>query len=304
MASKRVVSRVTSMSESGGDESSVRVHATAKTKTRTRKRRRVIGRYNRLMEQSVEEIVGTSDDRAVRMAFDERNLGWFHVMLMLSAAYAAITLIVAMARGHWMHALDPLANLSFAIVLLCAISDRFSHTRISRFVLAHLSGVIVAAMALQSVFGFAIAPHNQNVAIPWTTSFPWFMTGFRMAAVELTLLHGSLAAIAIINALLLPKDTGGMIAAAIVMNLSPFGFGLIASRRRRREILKVWRERRRHAGEVVRMRDELQYAREIQLSMLPEAPPKLAWVDVAGVSIPATEVGGDYYDYFMVGQRL
>src|SRR5207237_3836179 len=32
--------------------------------------------------------------------------------------------------------------------------------------------------------------------------------------------------------------------------------------------------------------------------------PKLAWVDVAGVSIPATEVGGDYYDYFMVGQRL
>src|SRR5438477_4981382 len=114
MASKRVVSSVTSRIEGRGGATSARLHAAAKTKTRRRNRRRVIGRYNRLMEQSVEEIVGTSDDRAVRMAFDERNLGWFHVMLMLSAAYAAITLIVAMARGHWMHALDPLANLSFA----------------------------------------------------------------------------------------------------------------------------------------------------------------------------------------------
>jgi sigma-B regulation protein RsbU (phosphoserine phosphatase) len=52
------------------------------------------------------------------------------------------------------------------------------------------------------------------------------------------------------------------------------------------------------------MRDELQYAREIQLSMLPDAPPSLDWVDVAGISIPATEVGGDYYDYFVVGDRL
>src|SRR5207249_83659 len=28
------------------------------------------------------------------------------------------------------------------------------------------------------------------------------------------------------------------------------------------------------------------------------------WADVAGVSLPATEVGGDYYDYFVVDGRL
>src|SRR6185295_3706760 len=79
---------------------------------------------------------------------------------------------------------------------------------------------------------------------------------------------------------------------------------IIASRRVRKAVLRVWHERRVHADEVVRLRDELRYAREIQLSMLPEAPPPLDWVDVAGVSIPATEVGGDYYDYFVVGDRL
>jgi hypothetical protein len=255
------------------------------------------------MEQSVEEIVGTSDDRAVRMAFDERNLGWFRVMLFLSAAYAATALLIMIRHGLW-RMIDPATNLAINILLLCAISERFSHTRISRLVLAHLPAVIIFAMALQSALGFASVPRNQNAAIPWTTMFPWFMPGFRMASVELTLLHGSLAAIAIINALLLPKDTSPMIAGAIFMNVLPLGLGLLASRRLRRSILNVWRERRRHAGEVVRMRDELHYAREIQLSMLPDAPPKLAWVDVAGVSIPATEVGGDYYDYFIVGERL
>ena len=46
------------------------------------------------------------------------------------------------------------------------------------------------------------------------------------------------------------------------------------------------------------MREELHDARKIQLSMLPRKDPKIPWLDVAGISIPASEVGGDYYDYF------
>jgi sigma-B regulation protein RsbU (phosphoserine phosphatase) len=76
----------------------------------------------------------------------------------------------------------------------------------------------------------------------------------------------------------------------------------------RKDIVADWRERRRHAQEQLRMRDELQYAREIQLSMLPDSPPSLDWIDLAGFSMPATEVGGDYFDYFVIdgekGDRL
>ena len=255
------------------------------------------------MEQSVEDIVRTSDDRAVRMAFDERNLGWFRIMLMLTAAYAAVVLIVGIARGRWMQLFEPAASLTLSVSLLFALSDRRRDAAVPQFLRAHLPGVIIGAMALQTAFGVSM-PHSNNSAIPWTTMFPWFMLGFQLLSVERTLLHGSLCTIATINALLLPRDRAPMIATAVTMNLLALGFGMLSSRRRRREILAAWRERRVHAGEVLRMRDELQYAREIQLSMLPEGPPDLPWVDVAGVSIPATEVGGDYFDYFVVGDRL
>ena len=43
---------------------------------------------------------------------------------------------------------------------------------------------------------------------------------------------------------------------------------------------------------------ELEMARRIQLSFLPEAPPDLRGVRMACRSIPAHYVGGDYYDFF------
>jgi sigma-B regulation protein RsbU (phosphoserine phosphatase) len=52
------------------------------------------------------------------------------------------------------------------------------------------------------------------------------------------------------------------------------------------------------------MRDELRYARELQLTMLPEYAPQLAWADISSESVPATEVGGDYYDYFLQDDRV
>ncbi len=48
------------------------------------------------------------------------------------------------------------------------------------------------------------------------------------------------------------------------------------------------------------MREEIDYARKIQLSMLPQKAPDVAWLDLAAASLPATEVGGDYYEFFQV----
>jgi len=50
--------------------------------------------------------------------------------------------------------------------------------------------------------------------------------------------------------------------------------------------------------ETHRMKKELNYAREIQLSMLPDSNVKFGDLEISAVSIPATEVGGDYFDYF------
>lgn len=50
--------------------------------------------------------------------------------------------------------------------------------------------------------------------------------------------------------------------------------------------------------ESIRMKKELDSAKEIQLSMLPESNSVINNIDIAGISLPAKEVGGDYFDYF------
>jgi len=47
-----------------------------------------------------------------------------------------------------------------------------------------------------------------------------------------------------------------------------------------------------------RMLRDMELARQIQLSLLPSAPPELSGVVIAGCCVPATHVGGDYYDYY------
>jgi len=49
--------------------------------------------------------------------------------------------------------------------------------------------------------------------------------------------------------------------------------------------------------EAERVRQEMEIAARIQQSLLPDRPPQLAGVEVAGQCIPATNVGGDYYDF-------
>jgi serine phosphatase RsbU (regulator of sigma subunit) len=46
-----------------------------------------------------------------------------------------------------------------------------------------------------------------------------------------------------------------------------------------------------------RMKHELAIARRIQMESLPQSTPDIKGLDIAGISIPAFEVGGDYFDY-------
>ncbi|MCX7833594.1 MAG: PP2C family protein-serine/threonine phosphatase [Ignavibacteria bacterium] len=57
--------------------------------------------------------------------------------------------------------------------------------------------------------------------------------------------------------------------------------------------------------DTIRMKKELDYARQIQLSMLPEPKKVIDGIKISAISIPAMEVGGDYFDYFeLPGKKL
>ncbi|MBI2215142.1 MAG: SpoIIE family protein phosphatase, partial [Acidobacteria bacterium] len=88
----------------------------------------------------------------------------------------------------------------------------------------------------------------------------------------------------------LPILTNSMFAAA----------GLVLTRQARRAFLEEWTGLASSAKERERMSDELADARKIQLSMLPGSAPAVDWLTIASASTPASEVGGDFYDHFVL----
>ncbi len=62
---------------------------------------------------------------------------------------------------------------------------------------------------------------------------------------------------------------------------------------------------RLHKGEVEKQKieEELNLARRIQQGLLPKESPKISGLEIAGVSIPAKTVGGDYYDFIQLDDR-
>ena len=53
-------------------------------------------------------------------------------------------------------------------------------------------------------------------------------------------------------------------------------------------------------AERERLRGELELCRQLQAEMLPKHPLRLGFAEIKGVSIPAREVGGDFFNYFLL----
>lgn len=53
--------------------------------------------------------------------------------------------------------------------------------------------------------------------------------------------------------------------------------------------------------EQVRVKEALMIAQEVQRSLLPDRPPQVTGLDVAGMSLYCEDTGGDYYDYPHLG---
>jgi serine phosphatase RsbU (regulator of sigma subunit) len=95
-------------------------------------------------------------------------------------------------------------------------------------------------------------------------------------------------------------DEGGIAAVTSMSVICLMGSAGLTQLEKRR-FLAVWRREHARYRERLRMREEIETARRIQLSMLPQGAPEVEWLELAAASLPATEVGGDYYDYFRLG---
>ncbi|MBI5402776.1 MAG: PP2C family protein-serine/threonine phosphatase [Ignavibacteriae bacterium] len=92
--------------------------------------------------------------------------------------------------------------------------------------------------------------------------------------------------------------------ASLIIALVFFIFAYSAETKRKKKFLARLDSYSKRHMETHRMKRELDYAREIQLSMLPPGEAKFGDLEIAGTSVPTYEVGGDYFDYFKISDNL
>ncbi|HXU31661.1 MAG TPA: PP2C family protein-serine/threonine phosphatase [Thermoanaerobaculia bacterium] len=269
---------------------------------------------------TLDELSQLSPEQAVANRFDVSNLvraRWFLVLYVLAALGGTIAASIGDPRR--LAILVP--NLLFALASFFALrrwrlsrgsDEGFDRALepVRRLIVGHPRAAIVTLLVVL-LLSTLIATLGLEAIIPLLVIAGYFVPPFRMRPVERLLIHGTLVLGLLLAALLgLPlgedwKGDTATVAAVVSNQFFALIVGLATSRRRRREILGIFISAQASTKDQLRMRQELDYAREIQLAMLPEGCPPQGWLDICSLSWPATEVGGDYYDYFPLdGGRL
>lgn len=262
---------------------------------------------------TVDELATLDPDSAVRKEFDGRNAVVARVIVRLYVLVAAGWLISSLSDRDGIRTAIAAATLAVAIVVSrllrrVAAPDRLAlrtHFRwldtAERFVSQYLRASVLTIVLLQYLILMALSLGTKADA-PWMMLYPFVTVALRLVPSEYLFVHAAIFLISLLETLVSGSDPA-LLAGAAANNVFALALSLYFARRARLRFVSLWSISREKAREEVRMRDELRFAREVQVSMLPREIPRLAWLDIAGMSVPATEVGGDYYDFFVLDEN-
>jgi serine phosphatase RsbU (regulator of sigma subunit) len=272
------------------------------------------------MERSpLEQLAQTTEPQMVQRRYDEQNLVWAYLIswFFFVTSLVLVPASFASKQQRLPHSVLAVCDALLTLFIIAAMGElrrvrRRDGTQMrayARIVSRNLSAwlVVLFIVKFSTLTYFALSDNAGWIV--WGVVIPLLTIGLRLRFAQRTTLNTIMLAIAIAATLLAPnlrkkQNRTGISVALTSVNLFSFAVGALISRSVKKTAIEEGTQRRTEAREQLRIRDELRFAREVQISMLPEAPPELPWADVAGVSLPATEVGGDYYDYFVVDGRL
>lgn len=248
------------------------------------------------------ELVRLPEASAVRRYLDSKSYRFLLWILGGFTPPATMAALIFLAEGHtelWVP-----WGLNLALILAVYIGRRTaSFERLFRRVLIVyllLQAAILAVVSPGWDVAFSLLSYVSPLAIPF----------FRLRRHEYLVVYAGLAAGAVwFLSISGPDETLvqklGMLAGTLVMFAGTYWLATRWTDRVKRLFLADWRREVARDREQLRMREELADAREVQLSMLPTSAPQVDWLELASLSEPATEVGGDYYDHVhLPGDKL
>jgi serine phosphatase RsbU (regulator of sigma subunit) len=268
---------------------------------------------------SLDQLAQITEPQMVRRRFDEQNLVWAYVIAWFFAisSFVMVGASLATRNRQSAHIAAAIVDGALTLFLIASMSElRKARRRESRkprsyarMVGRNLSAWLITLFVVKFATLVYFALSDTGAWVVWAVIFPTATMALRLLLRQRLVLQGILMSIVVAAALSAPISskqtrTVPLFIALGCVHAFCFTVGALTSRGLKRAAIEEGVQLRTEAREQLRIRDELRFAREVQISMLPEAPPQLPWADVAGISLPATEVGGDYYDYFVVDGRL
>lgn len=242
------------------------------------------------------ELTLLTAEAAVQRFYDGLNyraLGW---VLALISPTALVGILLSAGTDWWR------AGAAACVAAFIAGVLAIRHTV---FFAENARSILIVVLATVGVASALSLPIGIPGALLSGVGFPVALLFFRLKVVERFGLLALFAAAAIWLVLRIDPQEGSPVAAAMstlvgVVGIASLALGTQLTRRQEQEFLETWHLEVTRNREQRRMSSELHDAREIQLGMLPAATLALPWLDFSAVSIPASEVGGDYYDYFVL----
>jgi len=263
---------------------------------------------------------------------DEKNLTILKRLAVVIAFVFGITGIVSIVERHIFHPV----TISYLTVFLSSLAFIFVYKKkvnvsnIRRFLFAALVTIMIARTSIEIVKrvtitdsekkanvekadnvkkDFNITVNEEDINKENVASLVFFyclmIVFFKLSRNEIVQLFTLAFGIPIITELLVYNnysvwDKAGSLFIALIF----FTFAYAAETKRKKKFLARLDSYSKRHLETHRMKRELDYAREIQLSMLPKGEAKFGDLEIAATSVPTYEVGGDYFDYFKISENL
>jgi serine phosphatase RsbU (regulator of sigma subunit) len=239
---------------------------------------------------SFDDLVLLDESEALQRFFAGRNWRVLRGVLFIALLISLFGLTRTLDQGN------PVAFIVYLVDF--AVTVALFGSRKEPWFERHYQRLQTAYLFLQD-FAWSAGTFGVHEGAEMAGLLPWLFLALRLSPADAVLLYGGYWAVRC-----LPLATVG-IGTRTEFSVAQTGFAICAlavslvwTRIAKQRFLGQWRREHHRARERLRMREEIDTARRVQISMLPQKPPAVEWLEFAAASLPATEVGGDYYDYF------
>lgn len=277
---------------------------------------------------SYEKYLDYPSDIAYALNCDERNFIYARrILLVLCILYIGATTYYVLKKPFSFDFWTNFLIMLIFVLLRIFYSKLFSIENIRKYLFIFLTASLIVSTTLKTIdelknsnqiqsstevkteektkgnIGIKIDGENKESVSDVVFTFSLVLLFFRFSKVELSQLYAltfgipTLSNLLVLNNFNLWSNVANIIIVAVF-----YAIAYTTALKRQKNFFSQLAYLEKKNTESRRMKQELDYAREIQLSMLPPNEAVINDYEIAGISIPTYEVGGDYYDYFRISE--